>query len=213
MRGHSISVVLVDDHPVVRDGYSKLLQLQDDINVLAEFSDGESACAYYSNFNPDITILDLNMHGIGGLETIRRIAAKHPSARILVFTMHESSVMVTRALDAGARGYLTKSSSAAEMIDAVRQVASDRTYLAKNLPSDLHKTDYKDNNPVDQLTKREFQVFCALAEGRSVSEIASTIFISPKTVGVHQTNLMKKLHLKNTSELTHMAIQSGIVAA
>jgi len=213
MSNDSITVMLVDDHPVVRNGYSKLLGSQPDITVVATLDDGESACAQYDAANPDVVVLDLNMPGIGGLETIRRLLAKHSKAKILVFTMHDSKIMVTRALEAGARGYLIKSSSAAEMIEAVRQVSSGKIYLDHDLPKDFNQASLADNNPVELLTKREFQVFCALAEGQSVNEIAGTISISPKTVGVHQTNLMKKLNLKNAAELTHLAIQSGIVVA
>ena len=213
MNNDSITVMLVDDHPVVRDGYSKLLANQPDITVVAELDDGESACAQYPEVNPNVVVLDLNMPGIGGLETIRRLMAKHSKVKILVFTMHDSKIMVTRALEAGAVGYLIKSSPAEEMVKAVRQVSSGKVYLDHDLPTDIKQATLADNNPVELLTKREFQVFCALAEGRSVSEIAQTISISPKTVGVHQTNLMKKLNLNNSAELTHLAIQSGIVVA
>ena len=213
MNNDSITVMLVDDHPVVRDGYSKLLANQPDITVVAELIDGESACAQYPEVNPNVVVLDLNMPGIGGLETIRRLMAKHSKVKILVFTMHDSKIMVTRALEAGAVGYLIKSSPVEEMVKAVRQVSSGKVYLDHDLPTDIKQATLADNNPVELLTKREFQVFCALAEGRSVCEIAQTISISPKTVGVHQTNIMKKLNLKNSAELTHLAIQSGIVVA
>lgn len=209
----TITVMLVDDHPVVRNGYSKLLDNQPDISVAAEFDNGEIACVNYPDVRPDVVILDLNMPGIGGLETIRRLIAKDSKAKILVFTMHDSKIMVTRTLEAGAVGYLLKSSSAEEMIKAVRQVSSGNNYFDHNLPADFKKSTSTGNDPVEMLTKREFQIFCALAEGQSVAEIAHEISISPKTVGVHQTNLMKKLNLKNAAELTHLAIQSGIVEA
>lgn len=209
----AITVMLVDDHPVVRNGYSKLLDNQPGISVVAEFDNGETACIKYHDVKPDVVILDLNMPGIGGLETIRRLMAKDTKAKILVFTMHDSKIMVTRTLEAGAVGYLMKSSSAEEMVEAVRLVNSGKIYLDHNLPADLIQPTLAANNPVELLTKREFQVFCALAEGQSVSEIAHNISISPKTVGVHQTNLMKKLNLKNAAELTRLAIQSRIIEA
>lgn len=207
------TVMLVDDHPVVRDGCSKLLNNQPDITVVAELDDGESACHQYNEIRPSVVVLDLNMPGIGGLETIRRLKAKDPTVKILVFTMHDSNVMVSRAFEAGALGYLLKSSHAEEMTEAVRQVYSGKMYIDHDLPANLKKSRTTANNPVELLTKREFQIFCALAEGQSVADIAHTISISPKTVGVHQTNLMKKLNLKNASELTHLAIQNGIVVA
>lgn len=213
MSKDSITVMLVDDHPVVRDGYRKLLENQPDITVVAEIDDGDSACTQYAAVNPNVVVLDLNMPGIGGLETIRRLRAKDSKAIILVFTMHDSKVMVTRALEAGAAGYLTKSSASGEMVEAVRQVSSGKVYLNHDLPTETKQATLVNSDPLMALTKREFQVFRAVAEGLSISEIAQLISISPKTAGVHQTNLMKKLNLKNAAELTRLAIRCGVIEA
>ncbi len=213
MDNDAITVMLVDDHPVVRDGYRRLLESYPGITVVAEADDGETACTQYAEVHPDIVVLDLNMPGIGGLETIRRLRAKDSKAKILMFTMHESKVMVNRALEAGAAGYLMKSSPAEEMVEAVRQVFVGKTFLDHDLPADIQRAPLSDNDPLNILTKREYQIFCVLAEGRSVSEIAQLISISPKTVGVHQTNLMNKLKLKNAAELTRLAIRCGSIEA
>lgn len=213
MDNDAITVMLVDDHPVVRDGYRRLLESYPGITVVAEADDGETACTQYAEVHPDIVVLDLNMPGIGGLETIRRLRAKDSKAKILMFTMHESKVMVSRALEAGAAGYLMKSSPAEEMVEAVRQVFVGKTFLDHDLPADIQRAPLSDNDPLNILTKREYQIFCVLAEGRSVSEIAQLISISPKTVGVHQTNLMNKLKLKNAAELTRLAIRCGSIEA
>lgn len=213
MDNDAITVMLVDDHPVVRDGYRRLLESYPGITVVAEADDGETACTQYAEVHPDIVVLDLNMPGIGGLETIRRLRAKDSKAKILMFTMHESKVMVNRALEAGAAGYLMKSSPAEEMVEAVRQVFVGKTFLDHDLPADIQRVPLSDNDPLNILTKREYQIFCVLAEGRSVSEIAQLISISPKTVGVHQTNLMNKLKLKNAAELTRLAIRCGSIEA
>ena len=213
MDNDAITVMLVDDHPVVRDGYRRLLESYPGITVVAEADDGETACTQYAEVHPDIVVLDLNMPGIGGLETIRRLRAKDSKAKILMFTMHESKVMVNRALEAGAAGYLIKSSPAEEMVEAVRQVFVGKTFLDHDLPADIQRAPLSDNDPLNILTKREYQIFCVLAEGRSVSEIAQLISISPKTVGVHQTNLMNKLKLKNAAELTRLAIRCGSIEA
>ncbi len=213
MDNDAITVMLVDDHPVVRDGYRRLLESYPGITVVAEADDGETACTQYAKVHPDIVVLDLNMPGIGGLETIRRLRAKDSKAKILMFTMHESKVMVNRALEAGAAGYLMKSSPAGEMVEAIRQVFAGKTFLDHDLPADIQQAPLSDNDPLNILTKREYQVFCILAEGRSVSEIAQLISISPKTVGVHQTNLMNKLKLKNAAELTRLAIRCGSIEA
>ena len=213
MDNDAITVMLVDDHPVVRDGYRRLLESYPGITVVAEADDGETACTQYAEVHPDIVVLDLNMPGIGGLETIRRLRAKDSKAKILMFTMHESKVMVNRALEAGAAGYLMKSSPAEEMVEAVRQVFVGKIFLDQDLPADIQRAPLSDNDPLNILTKREYQIFCVLAEGRSVSEIAQVISISPKTVGVHQTNLMNKLKLKNAAELTRLAIRCGSIEA
>ncbi len=125
--------------------------------------------------------------------------------------MHDSPIMVTRALEAGASGYLAKSSAAAEMIDAVREVAQGRSFLSTGLVQDFVTTQMGADDPLKGLTPREFQVFIRLAQGQVVSEIGEVLCISPKTVGVHQTNIMKKLQLRNASELTRLAMRSGVL--
>ncbi len=206
-----LRVVLVDDHPVVRDGYRRLLESTSDICVEAEASSGEEAYARYLETDPDVLIIDLTLPGISGIETIRRICLRDPSAKILVFSMHDSSAMVTRAMEAGASGYLTKSSAATEMVDAIRAVAQGRSFVSPHLIQDLVKRKSTSEDPLKELTTREFQVFVRLAQGQTVTEIAELLHISPKTVGVHQTNIMRKLKLRNVAELTRLAIRFGVV--
>ena len=206
-----VRILLVDDHPIVRDGYRRLLESTPDIRVEADASSGDEACARYLELKPDVLIIDLNLSGINGIEAIRRIRQHDPDARILVFSMHDSPVMVTRALEAGATGYLSKSSAAAEMVDAVREVARGRPYLSKGLVEDFVATKMTANDPLKGLTPREFQIFIRLAQGQVVNEIAAVLCISPKTVGVHQTNIMKKLRLRNASELTRLAMRCGVL--
>jgi two-component system invasion response regulator UvrY len=209
-----IRVFLVDDHPVVRDGYRRLLDNNPDIEVVAEVGSGEEACQQYTQVNPDVVVLDLNMPGIGGIETISRLLSKDSDAHILVFSMHESQIMISRALEAGASGYLTKSSAASQMIDAVRSVAQGKPFLSQTIvPSMIGKLQKNDANPLQVLTKREFEVFRRLADGHSVAGIAKELSISPKTAGVHQTNIMRKLELRNASELTRLAIRCGVIEA
>jgi two-component system invasion response regulator UvrY len=205
-----IKVLLVDDHPVVRDGYRRLLENSADIRVIAEAGSGEEACELYAKQGADVVVLDLNMPGIGGLETIRRLRARDPEVRILVFSMHDNKVMIERALAAGAAGYLSKSSVAAQMIDAIHSVAEDGSYIDTIVP-DATETDANNSDPLRLLSKREFQVFCKLAVGQSVADIAELLYISPKTVGVHQTNIMHKLELRNAVELARLAIRSGVI--
>ena len=209
-----IKVYLVDDHPVVRDGYRRLLDNDPNIEVSAEAGSGEEACENYNKIKPDVVVLDLSMPGIGGLETISRIRAKDPRAKILVFSMHDSQIMISRAIEAGAIGYLTKSSAASQMIDAVLNIAEGKPFLNHtSVPTIFNKLQDNDHNPLHMLSKREFEVFCRLAAGETVADIAQSLSISPKTAGVHQTNIMKKLELRNSAELTLLAIRSGAIEA
>lgn len=207
----TIRVLLVDDHPVVRDGYRRLLESTEDIRVAAEGSDGDEAYAIYFRVRPDILILDLNLPGMSGLECIRKVRARDPDARILVFSMHDSALMVSRALERGASGYLSKSSAASEMIDAVRSVANGERFVSRSLVSELVGRHSGASEPLDRLTKREFEIFLRLARGETVAEIADVLHISPKTVGVHQTNIMKKLELRNAADLTRLAIRCEVI--
>jgi two-component system invasion response regulator UvrY len=209
-----IKVMLVDDHPVVRDGYRHLLENTPDIRIVAEASDGEEACTIYPQHMPDVIILDLSMPGIGGLETLRRIKAKDPAINVLIFSMHDSETLVLRSLEAGATGYLTKQGGVAQMVEAVRLVAQGKLFVdSKYVPDLMHHRLLGTDDPLQILSTREFQIFQLLAEGYSVSEIASMLSISPKTVGVHHAHIMRKLRLQNAAQLVRLAIRCNVVKA
>lgn len=218
MRQKPVTVLLIDDHPVVRNGYRRLLESTSDIHVLADADNGETGCSLYQEYMPDVTIIDLNLdkQGIDGLETIHRIKTKNPAANILVFSMHSNEIMVQRALKMGATGYITKQSNLEQLLKAVRQVSQGRVYIDPELASNL-LTDKvlgkSSGNPLHVLSKREFQLFKLLAEGNSVAQIAEMISISPKTVGVHQASIMKKLKLQNISQLVRLAINCKVIQA
>ncbi|TAN80075.1 MAG: response regulator transcription factor [Gallionella sp.] len=209
-----ITVLLIDDHPVVRDGFRRILENTPDIRVVAEADDGETGYALHREHKPDVVVLDLNMPGIGGLETVRRIKAHDPGTHILVFSMHANEIMVQRALEMGATGYLTKQGGLGQMVQAVRQVKLGRMYIDPEHVScvvtnrQLHDAAI---NPLNELSKREFQLFKLMAEGNSVGEIAETLSISSKTVGVHHTNIMKKLKLQNATQLVRLAIHCNVI--
>lgn len=208
-----IQVLLVDDHPVVRDGYRRLLENTPDIHVVAEADSGEEACRLYEQCHPNVVIMDLNMPGIGGMEAISRIRAKDPKAIILVFSMHDSNTMVMRVLEAGAAGYISKSSAASQMVEAVTQVANGKSFIDQAMVMDIVQTRVDSHDPLKKLTQREYQIFINLAEGKPVAEIAEELSISPKTAGVHYTNIMKKLELRNAAELTRLAIRCSVIEA
>jgi two-component system invasion response regulator UvrY len=210
----SISVLLTDDHEVVRAGYARLLESTPDIDVIADASSGEEACAEYFNRRPDVLVMDLNMPGIGGLEASRRILARDPKARILVFSVHENETMLERALDAGIKGYISKRSASQVMIEAVRQVAAGDVYVGQELISHLVVQQAStDDGRLKDLTPREFEVFRLLAESKSVNDIAGILNISPKTVGHHMTHIKEKLGISNIAGLTRLAIRLGITSA
>lgn len=209
----AITVILVDDHPVVRDGYRRLLEQMPGIKIVAEAGSGEAGYDCYRNLSPDVMVLDINMPGIGGLETIRRIKAYDEKARILVFSMHNNEIMIQRALEAGALGYLTKQGGMGQMVQAVQQVAKGRMFIDADHVTSLAQHKLSDNtaDPIRVLSAREFQLFKLLAEGHSVADIATMLSISAKTVGVHHTNIMKKLSLHNASQLVRLAILCNVI--
>jgi two-component system invasion response regulator UvrY len=207
-----INVMLVDDHAVVRMGFKMLLELDADIKVVAEAESGEQSIQRYMEFKPTVVVMDITMPGIGGLEAIERILAKDSSAKILVLSAHEDSVHPKRVLNAGAMGYLTKRSAAEEMIKAIRTVASGKKYLEASVAQQMAIQQLSgDQNPVDVLSPREFEVFMALAKGKTTNDIAETLFLSPRTVGTHLYNIKQKLNANNSAEIALIAMRSGLI--
>ena len=207
-----ISILLADDHVVVRAGYRRLLENTPDIEVIAEVASGEDAYSRYCEQHPDVVVMDLTMPGMGGLEASRRILAYDGSAKILVFSVHENEVMLNRALDLGVLGYISKRSASRVMIEAVRKVAAGEMYVGQEMMSHLVKrTTSSDTELVSELSPREFEVFRLLADSKSVNEIARLLNLSPKTVGHHMTQIKNKLHINNIAGLTRLAIRLGII--
>lgn len=209
-----ISVLLVDDHAVVRAGYRMLLENAPDIEVVAEAESGELACRLFADQQPNVVIMDLSLPGIGGLEAIRRICARDPDAKILVFSMHEDTVFVEQALTVGARGYITKRSAPEVLVEAVRDVAKGKVHLDPDIAQRLafQKTRGK-SNPFSNLSSREFEIFCLLAEGLNVNDIAERLSLSYKTVANYSTQIKNKLEASTVAELARLAIRHGLVKA
>jgi two-component system, NarL family, invasion response regulator UvrY len=210
----SIRVMLVDDHALVRMGFRLLLQATDDIEVAAEAGSGEEACRRYPDVRPDVVLLDISMPGIGGLDTLARLLAKDGTARVLVLSAHEDIIHPTRAIQAGALGYLTKRGAPEELIGAIRRVACGKTYIEPAIAQEMAVARTSGGgSPIDVLTTREFQVFIALAQGQSANSIAQTMSLSPSTVGTHLYNIKQKLGAANSAELTLIAIRYGLIHA
>ncbi len=209
-----INVMLVDDHAVVRMGFKMLLESDAEIKVVAEAESGEQAITRYMEYKPHVVVMDITMPGMGGLEAIERILAKDNAAKILVLSAHEDSVHPKRVLNAGAMGYLTKRSAAEEMIKAIRIVASGKKYVEATIAQQMAIQQLSgDQNPVDVLSPREFEVFMALAKGKTTNEIAETLFLSPRTVGTHLYNIKQKLNANNSAEIALIAMRSGLLEA
>jgi DNA-binding NarL/FixJ family response regulator len=211
-RGRKIRILLVDDHAVVRAGYSTLLQHTANIEVIAEADNGHSALREFIDKQPDIVIMDLSLPGIGGLEAIRRIIARDPEAKILVFSMHEDTVFVEQALQAGARGYITKSSAPEVLVEAVRKIAGGDIFLDAEIAQRLafQKTRGR-NTPFESLSTREFEIFCLLAEGLNVNDISKRLSLSYKTVANYSTQIKNKLDVSTVAELARIAIRHGVI--
>ena len=208
----TINVMLVDDHAVVRMGFRMLLETAADIKVIAEAENGEQAVKLYVEHQPDVVVMDITMPGIGGLEAIERIMSKDSAARILVLSAHEDSVHPKRVLNAGAMGYLTKRSAAEELIKAIRTVAGGKMYLEANIAQQMAIQQLSgEKNPVDVLSDREFEVFMALAKGKTTNDIADTLCLSPRTVGTHLYNIKQKLNASNSAEIALIAMRSGLI--
>ncbi|MGZ8224307.1 MAG: response regulator transcription factor [Methylobacter sp.] len=215
-----IKVILVDDHAVVRAGFRMLLSTEDTIDVIAEAERGEQACQLYLEKQPDVMVLDLSMPGIGGLESIRRICNRDSNAKILVFSVHDELVYVNRAMDAGAKGYITKHAHPKILVTAIQKIAQGETYIEQGLVkyngacpgSSLgtsEKTDYQ--TIIDSLSAREFDVFLLLAKGLTVHKIANELCLGYKTIANYGTQIRSKLNVSTVAELAHIAIVLGIM--
>ena len=209
-----IRVLLVDDHPVVRGGYLRLLEQTPDIRVVAEAGTGEAAYAAFVSDPPDVLATDLAMPGGGGLELIRRVLLRVPAARILVFSMYDSPPLVRRALEAGARGFLTKAAAPQSLVDAVRALHAGERYLGADLATGLLQRDpAREAERLGELSLREFEVFRLLAQGRSLAECAQALKLSPKTVSNHQTTIKDKLGVTTSAALVHLAIRHRVIGS
>jgi DNA-binding NarL/FixJ family response regulator len=205
-----IRLLLVDDHPVVRAGYQRLLEQTGEMVVVAQAGDVDGAFALFAEHAPDLTITDLAMPGSGGLELIRRLRERAAQARVLVFSMHDSELLVGRALELGARGFVTKRCPPENLIGAVHRVVAGHRHLSPDLPAHLLLGRLPDD-PLAALTQREFEIFNRLARGDSPADCARSLHLSPKTVSNHQTLIKEKLGLATSAAMAHFAIRHGLI--
>lgn len=214
-QGHpaKVRVLLADDHEVVRAGYRFLLESVDDLQVVAEAESGEAAVQSWFEHRPDVLVLDLTMPGIGGMEAIRRIRQQDAQARILVFTMHDSTTLVAHALQAGVSGYITKTCTPDTLVMAVRRIAAGQTFIEPELAQHLVVQQNRDRgSPIAGLSTRELQILCMFAEARTVEEIGAALSLSTKTISNYLTQIKDKLKVQSSTELVKLAIGKGLVS-
>ncbi|MCX7083533.1 MAG: response regulator transcription factor [Methylococcales bacterium] len=208
-----IKIILVDDHAVVRAGFRMLLATSESIEVISEASRGEEAIGQYVNLKPDVVVMDLSMPGLGGLETIHRIVQRDGSAKILVFSVYHQRVYVNRALNAGAKGYITKNSAPEILIEAIVTIMQGQNYIEQGLikinNSVKSQSDYQ--AIIHQFSPREFDVFRMLAQGMSVHKIAGELCLGYKTIANYATQIRKKLQVDTLIDLAHIAEDFGLM--
>lgn len=213
----AVSVLLADDHPIVRQGLRHLLEMQPEFKVVGEASDGIAAAQMAERCRPDVMVVDLMMPGLNGLEVIRQVRQRSPATRIIVLSMHNNDAYVLQALKRGASGYVLKDSASGEVVQAVKQVMLGQRYLSASLAENmiellLKQTGNLPKDPYEALTNREREVFQLTAEGWNNTEIAGRLCISPRTVEVHRANLMEKLGLHSQMDVLRFAIRRGLVS-
>lgn len=206
-----LSVLLADDHALVRMGLRALLEGAG-AAVTAEADNGEQVLPLYEAAPADVVILDVYMPGMGGLMALERLHARYPAARVLILSAHHEAVIPVRALKAGAMGYLCKRSAPAEFIKAVSQISRGLRYLDPQLAPQVAFAQLGGgSDPAAVLTDKEFAVFLQLAHGQSVNEVAQALHLSPSTVGTHLYHIKQKLGVQNSAELALLAVRCGLV--
>lgn len=207
-----IHILLVDDHAVVREGYRRLLERRADLRVEAEAGSAEEALQRLREFVPDLTILDLSLPNMGGIELTRRILQRQPDARILTFSMHRDPIFAAQAIRAGALGYVTKSSSPDVLIQAVYKVARRERILSPDIAPEMALILLQgESNPAEGLNPREFEILRLLLDGIGVEEIGNILNISPKTVQNVHYQIKAKLGVKTDIELARLAMKLKLI--
>ncbi len=210
-RHQRLRIAIADDHAVVRAGYRRLLELDERMQVVAEFGDGESAYRWLSSNAADVLILDLSMPGRGGLATLERLRHRMPDLRILVFTMHEGPDLALQTLRVGASGYITKSSAPESLVDAVRDVVAGGRPVSPEIARALAGSNPASRASHQSLSPREFEIFLRLARGDTVEQIASACSLSAKTIANYQTSIRQKTGLASSLEMYRHAEAHGLL--
>jgi DNA-binding NarL/FixJ family response regulator len=213
-----ITVLLAEDHMIVREGFRKMLELEDDFQIIGEAQDGRAAVALVKKFHPDVVLMDIAMPLLNGLEATRQVLKAVPLTKIIILSAHSDDAYVKNATDSGARGFLLKQTSAHDVCRAIREVQSGKTFFSSAIskrqsrlnPDTLDRAGVLKKKAAE-LTSREMEVLQLIAEGKANKETASELGIGTKTVEKHREHLMQKLDIHDTAGLTRYAISAGII--
>jgi two-component system, NarL family, response regulator NreC len=211
-----ISIMLADDHPIVRQGLKALLESEQNFQLVGEAGDGLEAVRLAIRLKPDVLVTDVMMPGLNGLEVTRQVTKSLPQTRVIILSMYTDDSYVLEALKNGATGYVLKDSQATDLVEAIREVAAGNRYLSpplseRELELYAQRIELVPADAYELLTTREREVLHLVAEGRTSAEIAQQLFISPRTAEGHRANLMRKLGIQNNAELVRYALKRGIV--
>lgn len=209
----SLKVLIADDHAIVREGLKQILADTKDIVVAGEAENGLDAVKLVRQGKFDVMLLDISMPDRNGIEVLKQIKKEFPKTTVLMLTMHREDQYAIRSLKAGAAGYLNKQSAPAELVNAIRQVAAGRKYISPTLAQELANQVGEDHEvPLHEtLSDREFQTLTMIASGKTVSDIASELLLSVKTISMYRARLLQKMKLRHNAELTHYAIKNNLV--
>ncbi len=211
------TIVLADDHPIIRRGLCTMLEAESDLNVVAEAQDGQAALLAVEKHTPDVLIVDISMPGLNGIDVAHRVHKEYPQIKVIVLSMHSNESYVLKALRNGVSGYVLKASSTDDLVTAVHKVMAGEMYFSAAISQraiDLYVEKARSSNlePYDTLTSREREVLQLSAEGLTNNEIAARLCLSSRTIEMHRANLMSKLNLRNQTDLIRFAIQQGILS-
>ena len=214
----SITVFLADDHKLVREGFRLLLETQPDIKVIGEAGDGREAVSRVRELAPDVTLMDIEMSNLNGIEATNQIRDSCPSAKVIILSMYSTTQHIFRALKAGARGYILKESAGDDLIKAVREVHNGKIFLcseiSESVVSDyIRSHDFREaDDPLARLSTREREILQLLVEGKTNTKIAELLFLSPKTIETYRSHLMQKLGISDLAGLVKFAIRHGLTS-
>jgi len=203
-----IKVLLVDDHKLVRTGIKSLLESMANISVVAICACGEDALERLQQSSPDVVLMDINMPGIGGIETCRRIIRDHPKVKVIALSVHNDGMIPQQLLRLGASGFISKNCSEEEMIDAIYAALDGNQYLCTDVAENMAKSlDKKEPSPFNKLSQRELEVSNLILQGKSIQEMSTILMLSDKTVNTYRYRLYEKLSVKNDVELIYLAMK------